>query len=140
MATKKERAIYLIKLMGTDKKCIKYLELVLKNFPSDELTEIALRIAEDRIGELRDFVAEAFTKHLDSQTIEGLIEFYESEVGRKYNDAFNSLQKAIEAKSTPWVQSVIDATTDELQKKQLKEAADKGPDWSRYIAPFSRRY
>lgn len=137
MDNKKAKARRLVDLMDMSGKCIRYLKTLIEKFPNGErIFTVASEIAEEHMEELRDAIGKVYAEHLKEETIEDLIKFYESDSGKQFSDVRTEMEKAVTSAATPWYQSVLDDTTEELLKKELKEAADRGPNWSNYIPPL----
>jgi hypothetical protein len=94
------------------------------------------KLIERRSVELIDISTPAWDEALTVDDLRGIVQFLESDLGKKFLEAIPSIDKVLNKPMTSWAQSLLEELADDLQKNYWKMKAEQGINWRDYVPPL----
>jgi hypothetical protein len=134
---KLDLAIELIKIMNTRGKYIRMINKTAVPPNLKGLKELIVDEADKNVDALLNSVAVTYASAFSEQDFQGMIDFFNSEIGKKYIDADLKLELELSASSMEWYRIVLQNAEERYQKEYLKRKAEEGINPSDYIPPLN---
>ena len=102
---------------------------------SDAMTRFD-KLLEQRSAELIDMSASAWNEALTVDELRGIVQFLESDFGKKFLGAIPIIDNSMIEPMRLWVQSLLTELSEDMHKNYWKTKAEQGINWRDYVPPL----